>query len=333
MRILVCEYVSGGGLIGRDLPPSLAREGDMMLTALVKDLAALPGIEILATRDSRLPPPDLTARFHPVEPGEDPWALWRSLIASADAFLPVAPETDGILENLSLLATAAGCRLIGSAPGAVRLTASKRATAKRLAAHGVDTVPTWPASDFPDVAKGWVVKPDQGAGCEDTMLFERRAELEEWLAHGRQSKGFIVQPYLPGPTGSLSVLYADGATWLLACNRQKVALSDGRFHYTGGVVGGFEAGREAYQALAEAVGKAIEGLWGYVGIDFVATPGGPLLLEINPRPTTSYVGLHRALGVNPAGLLLELLDHGMAGTRRTLACAPVEIDVREACHA
>lgn len=333
MRILVCEYVSGGGLIGRDLPPSLAREGDMMLSALVKDLAALPGIELLTTRDCRLPPADLAARFHSVEPDDDPWALWRSLIPTADAFWPVAPEADGLLENLSLLAMEAGRRLIGSQPRAVRLTAAKRATAECLAAHGVAAVPTWPASEFPNAANGWVVKPDQGAGCEDTMLFERRAGLEAWLARHGQGKDLIVQPYLTGPAGSLSVFYADGAAWLLACNRQKVALSDGRFHYTGGVVGGFEAGRETYQVLAAAVGKAIEGLWGYVGIDFVATSDGPVVLEINPRLTTSYVGLHRALGVNPAGLLLDLLDHGMAATRRPLACAPVEIDVREACHA
>ena len=55
MRIFVCEYVTGGGLCGQPLPASLSREGDMMLTALVKDLAALDGVEIVTTRDKRLP--------------------------------------------------------------------------------------------------------------------------------------------------------------------------------------------------------------------------------------------------------------------------------------
>lgn len=333
MRILVCEYVSGGGLVGRELPPSLAREGDMMLSALVKDLAALPGIEVLATRDSRLPPPDLPARFHRIERGDDPWELWRALVASVDALWPVAPEGDGLLERLSLLAREAGRRLIGCTPEAIRLTASKRATAERLAAHGIATVPTWPASDFPQAAQGWVVKPDQGAGCEDTLLFEQRAELEAWLAHDGRGKDLVVQPHLAGPAGSLSVLYAEGAAWLLACNRQKVTLADGRFRYDGGVVGGLETGRGGYEVLAASVGEAVEGLGGYVGIDFIATAEGPAVLEINPRLTTSYVGLHRALGVNPAGLLLALLDHGMAATRRPLACAPVALDLREACHA
>jgi predicted ATP-grasp superfamily ATP-dependent carboligase len=333
LRILVCEYVTGGGLAGRDLPPSLAREGDMMLAALVKDLGALAGIEVLATRDSRLPPPDFPARFHRVEPGDDPWAVWRALLATADAFWPVAPEQDGILESLSLLARESGRRLIGCRPPAIRLTASKRATAEQLAARGVAAVPGWPPGQIPDAADGWVVKPDRGAGCEDTILFRRRSELEDWLAQDRQATDIVVQPYMTGPAGSLSVLYGDGAAWLLACNRQKVALRDGRFHYLGGVVGGFEAGRGTYRDLAESVGKAIDGLWGYVGIDFVAGRDGPVVLEINPRLTTSYVGLHRALGVNPAGLVLDLLDHGLAATRRPLACDPVEIDLLEACHA
>ncbi|HZV97627.1 MAG TPA: hypothetical protein VFF74_01420, partial [Methylophilaceae bacterium] len=34
---------------------------------------------------------------------------------------------------------------------------------------------------------------------------------------------------------------------------------------------------------------------------------GISVLEINPRLTTSYVGLHKALHYNPAELLLELL--------------------------
>ena len=44
MRILVHEFVSGGGLAGRPVPASLAREGAAMLTALVADLAAIRGI-------------------------------------------------------------------------------------------------------------------------------------------------------------------------------------------------------------------------------------------------------------------------------------------------
>jgi len=41
-------------------------------------------------------------------------------------------------------------------------------------------------------------------------------------------------------------------------------------------------------------------------VDFVETPGGPVVIEVNPRLTTSYAGLHRAIGLNPAKLVLGL---------------------------
>jgi hypothetical protein len=42
VRIFVCEYITGGGLDGKPLPAGLARKGNLMLAALVKDLAPLP---------------------------------------------------------------------------------------------------------------------------------------------------------------------------------------------------------------------------------------------------------------------------------------------------
>jgi predicted ATP-grasp superfamily ATP-dependent carboligase len=48
-------------------------------------------------------------------------------------------------------------------------------------------------------------------------------------------------------------------------------------------------------------------LWGYVGVDLVLTGDGPVVLEINPRLTTSYCALRPALGLNTAALVLDLL--------------------------
>ena len=55
MRILVHEFVSGGGFAGRDVPASLAREGAAMRTALVSDLAAIGRHQIVTTADPRFP--------------------------------------------------------------------------------------------------------------------------------------------------------------------------------------------------------------------------------------------------------------------------------------
>jgi predicted ATP-grasp superfamily ATP-dependent carboligase len=44
---------------------------------------------------------------------------------------------------------------------------------------------------------------------------------------------------------------------------------------------------------------------GYVGIDMVLTDRDAVVIEVNPRVTTSYVGLRKVLRPNPAALMLE----------------------------
>jgi predicted ATP-grasp superfamily ATP-dependent carboligase len=332
LRILVCEYVTGGGLAGRELPPSLAREGDMMLSALVKDLAEFGGTRVVVTRDRRLPPLGVEVETHWLEPEDEPWDCWRRLLAQADAFWPIAPESEGLLEGLSRLAVEAGCRLIGCSLEAVRLAASKGATATHLAAAGIPVVEPWLPEALEDPPNGWIVKPDAGAGCEETKVFRERDHLEAWLNKIGEQGGFIVQPCLTGEAASLSLLCQDGAALLLACNRQDVVERDGELRYLGSTVGGLETRRCLYQPFAERLARAMPGLWGYVGVDLVDTPDGAVVLEVNPRLTTSYVGLRRSLGVNPAELVLALLDRELSEITPPLVRRPTEVLV-EPCHA
>lgn len=317
MRVFVCEFVTGGGFAGASLPESLCREGDMMLQALVKDLAELPQLELAVARDRRLPDPALPCTLVRVSEDEDPWPVWRRLIAEADAVWPIAPETDGLLERLSTLVLDGSRRLLGSRPAALRRAASKRLTAERLAACGIAAVQTLPlpsalADGLPPGEAGWVVKPDDGAGAEDTFLFREAADVRRWASGRADAARFVIQPYLPGDAASLSLLCRDRQAALLSCNSQDVRLDGGNFRYRGGVVGGAEVRRAAYEPLATQVATAMPDLWGYVGVDLVETKQGPILLEINPRLTTSYVGLHRALGTNPAALVLRLLEEHLS---------------------
>lgn len=327
MRVFVCEYVTGGGFAATSLPPELCREGDMMLTSLIRDLAAVPDVEVVSPRDSRLPASAAPAEFHPVERLDQDWAAWRRLAAGCDALWPIAPESGGVLERLSRLAEETGCRLLGSRPAAVRLTAGKQATLDRLAAAGLPVVPCARAACPGPAPDGWVVKPDDGAGCEETRLFRGREDLDRWLRQEGGDRVWAVQPYLPGEAGSLSILCRDGEAWLLACNRQNVVVREGEFRYLGNLVAGFAACRDWGREAAARLARAVPGLWGYVGLDFVLAAEGPRVLEVNPRLTLSYVGLRRALRVNPAALVLGLLDAPIAALAQPLDGTPVEVCV------
>jgi len=331
MRVYVCEYVTGGGCLTEALPASLVREGELMLRALVRDLSDIDGIEVVVSRDARLPDPGLACEVIRLEPSADAWAQWRRAIARADATWPIAPETGGALERLSRLVLDTQRALLGSTPASVAVAASKRATAARLAQCGIAVVPTYPVAQAPlGQAPFWVVKPDDGAGAEDTRLYARDA-LAAALADGAIPSGHVAQPYLEGTAASLSLICRDGRAWLLTANRQRIACEDGAFRLQGVVVNGLARERARFEPLARAVAAAFPGLWGYVGIDAICTPEAIRVLEINPRLTTSYAGLRAALGVNPAALVLALAH---ADPRvPTAARPPVDVDVELGCAA
>jgi tyramine---L-glutamate ligase len=312
VRVFAYEFVTGGGLVGQPLPTDLAREADMMLRALLGDLAAVPGVQVVTTRDPRLGELAGTAVLAARE-GEESLATYRRGLAVADAAWPTAPETAGALEQLAQLTLSEGKILLGSPPDAVRISASKLRTATVLAGAGIPTVPTFGrASGMPPTPGRWVVKPDDGAGCDSTELVTDWRDAQRRLQAGNGH--LVAQPWVEGDPRSLSLLCAAGQAVLLSVNRQCMRIRDGRLSLVGLRVNAVPDPSGDYGALARSVAAAIPSLRGYVGVDFILTEEGPVVLEINPRLTTSYCGLRSALGVNVAQLVLELSRSGMLPT-------------------
>lgn len=327
MRVFVFEYVSGGGFAGQPMVASLLAEGDLMLAAVVLDLLSIPDVVVSTCRDQRLGMPPLPIEVTPV--GDDWQTAWRTGIAAADAVLPVAPETDGILEALCRDVLDAGKVLLNSRPHGVAVAASKLATFRCLAAANVPLVASWEADRVPAsaVAGPLVVKPDQGIGCQGMRLLNDGRALSDFLSQQANACDWLVQPYVSGVPASLSVMVGDDCLCLLGSNRQRVVQVDDRLVLLGCVVNGLGDHGEALLPLARQVCSAIEGLWGYVGIDLMLTDEGPLVLEVNPRLTTSYVGLSRSLGRNVAELLLLLADNGQVLPGRYLPGSSVHVDL------
>lgn len=308
MRIFLYEHVTGGGFMGQPLPASLAREGDRMLRAALDDLTELPGVETVVSRDPRLPfPPGAAAVLEPA-PGESPRSLYRRGLALADLAWIIAPETGGVLEALAREALNQGKGLLGCAPEAVRVAASKRATARALARAGLPVVPTFaPGEPLPALPGPWVVKPDDGAGCEGARRVPDVDAVRAALLEA--GTGPVAQPWIEGEAASLSLLvFPEGRVRLLSCNRQHIAVRGEALALTGVTVGAWADADGRLAALAQAAVAAIPGLAGFVGIDYVQTPAGPVVLEVNPRLTTSYCGLRSVLGMNPAALALGLVS-------------------------
>lgn len=306
MKIFVFEYVTGGGLYREPLPASLVREGDLMLRSLLVDLSEVSGIVVTTSRDSRLPLLDVPMETATVFPESDFLRCLQKCIDAVDAVWLIAPETNRVLEYLSAMVIRAGKKLLGCTPDAVAITTGKYSTSALMAERGVAVVPSFRPQELKVEAGIWVVKPDDGAGCEDTCCFTNHADLMAWLEQSDRMRSHIVQPYLSGEPASLSMLCRNGKAWLLSCNRQLIQLNQGRFSYHGSVLNGMANCWAAFALTAQHVAQAIPGLAGYVGVDLVVTSNEIIVLEINPRLTTSYVGLRRAMNFNPARLVLDM---------------------------
>jgi predicted ATP-grasp superfamily ATP-dependent carboligase len=101
-------------------------------------------------------------------------------------------------------------------------------------------------------------------------------------------------------------LFKQGRAWLLCANQQQFKISEQQYHLAGLIVN-HSNDIAAYSVLVDAIALALPELWGYVGIDLIATPEQTWVLEINPRLTTSFVGIYEALGLNMVEAILQLV--------------------------
>jgi len=297
--VLVHEWVTGGGLAGQDLPPSWAAEGGAMRRAVSADFTQLDGVWVVTTLDERFAA-ERVAGSEIVAPGREE-AVLRRLAASCDFTVVIAPETGGVLESRAALVESAGGRSLGSSPAAVALAADKLRLARHWERAGVPTPRTEPWDPRGTLPSGFnfpaVLKPVDGAGSLHTDFLEGPRDR---IFSEPPPGAMILQPFVPGePMSATFLVSRTGRVRLVGVGWQDVAVVGGRFAYRGGRLPA--PASWALGAPVDAV-RSVPGLRGVVGVDFVRDPdtGAATVLEINPRPTTSYVGLQRLL---PPGVL------------------------------
>jgi predicted ATP-grasp superfamily ATP-dependent carboligase len=315
--ILVHEYVTGGGWPEPDLPGALGDEAAALVQALLADLRAWGRFPVVTTHDPRWRREPLAVdRVVDLSSEVYPTGLLR-LARECGAAIVVAPEGDGVLERLSSLMLGAGVCLLGSLPWAVAVAADKYECHRRFTQAGLptpDTVRVAPAAAAMAADRlGYpvVVKPLDGAGCDGVCLAGDESQLEAALRQpaliGRAM--VLVQRYVEGRAVSVSLVATAGRTAVLSLNAQSVHAGI-PFVYHGGVAGIPHPRRAEVCELAQRAAALVPGLRGYVGVDMVLGEQEIWMIEINPRPTTSYVGLRHAIDVNIAAAIWHACRDG-----------------------
>lgn len=293
-----------------------------MLRAFVSDAVAA-GCEVITTWDQRLDVPNgfPTEAFQliPVaNPGAERDEFAR-LCRQAEACYVIAPELDEELVRRVTVAQALSRRCLNASVEAVDLCGDKWAFYQHCERVGIPTILTRQLGNHADVPLPGVVKLRLGAGSQQMQLVTRESD---WPSAGSESQcqrrsELLAQPFHAGHAISIAAIVdLPGRSKLLPVADQFIDPKRA-FEYRGGRIPS-TWDSATVRDLAKQVIDSIPGLSGYVGIDLLipeATPDHPLVVEVNPRLTTSYIGYRRLCRNN-------LIQHWLEESNWPLAWNP-----------
>ncbi len=280
-----------------------------MRRALCEDFSSIPGCQVVVLLDERFPDDPGSWTTVRVGPGQVHSVL-AQLSSVASHTLVVAPETGGLLASCASIVHSGW---LGSDLDAIELCTDKARLADHLCSRGLRVPDHWivnPGDPWPTGAPDQaVLKPIDGAGSLETRLVNRSPRLEGFL------RPRLLQSFHRGTPMSASFLVdARGRPFLVGIGTQRLLILDSELVYQGGMV---PLGDPSWADAAARAVKSVPGLSGWVGVDFVREESGECtILEINPRVTTSLVGLRSRL---PSGTIANAWLALAEGDDETLA--------------
>jgi predicted ATP-grasp superfamily ATP-dependent carboligase len=155
--------------------------------------------------------------------------------------------------------------------------------------------------DFPFPA---IVKRCDGAGSVGLSLLRQRPGLPTTVAWPSR-----IERFCNGMPVSVSCICGHKGVFPLPPSWQRLS-GDGRFRYEGGAIPIPPPQARRAKRLARRAVEALGGAMGYLGIDMVlgerSDGRDDVVIEINPRLTTSYVGLRTLAESNLVQAMIDV---------------------------
>jgi len=333
LKLLVYEHVSGGGFVDEAIPAGVLSEGFGMLATVISDFKAA-GHNVTTTLDSRI------ARLNPLIAADCVVPVFSSketetnlhkISEQADVAYVIAPETGGVLSSVVKLVEQTGVESLNCSANVIKKVSDK-AVFYNLMRRRVLPLPEtilFSETDDLDVVKKvirdrlnfpLIIKPSNGVSCCGLSVVRNEDQLAgavDKIKRESSSEHFLVQDLIIGAAASVSLLSTGDDVVAISLNRQEVKLetSEAPSSYCGGWVpfdNPLQA--EAFEVARKLI-KAFPGLRGYIGVDFVLKENETVVVDVNPRLTTSYVGLRRVVNFNPAQAILNAVLKSKLPTR------------------
>jgi tyramine---L-glutamate ligase len=328
LKIAIYEYVSGGGYAQQPIPLGLLAEGYGMLRSIAADFKAA-GHEVtvlLDERISKLNSPIEADFVVSVVSCSEPQKFLAKKDNAFDAVLIVAPETGQILQNLVQALEVKGKVCLNCTSEAIEKVSNKATLNQQLNKAQIATPKTLILNFKDDIAKTTkiiareltypiVLKTLDGAGCSGMSIIKTEETLNAAITKLQKNSTapqFIAQNYVNGLPASVSVISNGKKAIAISLNKQQIALAQPseESQYIGGCVPLEHPLSAKACSIAERLVESIAGLRGYVGVDVVLSEDMVYVVDVNPRLTTSYVGLHAVSDFNVAQAIFEAVTTG-----------------------
>ncbi len=325
LNILLYEHISGGGSVNVPLPSSLLCEGFAMLSGLTADFKNF-GHNITIMLDYRV------AKFKPLIKADrqiivdsNPEKIFQDSLKDFEAAYVIAPESNRILQLIVKNVEDSGLLSLNCDSKIIAQTSSKGTLLEHVKGLGLNVPETlfFETIDLAELARTSssalsfpiIVKPVDGAGCSGLSVVRDPQQLSMAISKIRKEDmltPILAQKLVEGISTSVCLISNGDEAIPISLNRQFVNLAspDSLSGYIGGEVPFDSSLRDAAFLAAKQVVESFSGLRGYVGVDVILSDDKVFIIEVNPRLTTSYIGLRRVSNFNLSQAILDsILKH------------------------
>ena len=324
-KIFIFEFVSGGGYNNMVIPSSLFCEGYSMLKSLIEDFSNLD-FEIYTLLDQRIAFLGgylKTKNIELVQGNCNYLESYKKMVLKSDACFIIAPEFSNILYKLTEIADNYEKHIYSIGLEGISIGASKMNTYKYFKQSHIPTPETYliPTLEnrldldfiyekFEELNQSIIIKPEDGVGAEHVLHIDNKSQIHEYFDTKKIpidfSRKYILQKFIDGLDMSTSLIgiYDENQIkpYILSINTQNVLFQKGSLEsqYKGGITPA-----ENSAVIKDHLNTFLQKLnlsyfKGYFGIDFILTPKNSFqFIEINPRLTTSYLGIRNTHDTNP----------------------------------
>ena len=281
-KILIFEYITGGGLIEKKVDNNLLFEAETILNSLI----TTSNYQVNFFCDYR-------HRFRHREgaiivPKNNPGIIYNSkFINKYDFYLPICPETHLIYYTY--------VKKIAHTVNNMNLSCTKTilTTSDKLTFRQICNKKNISNPDSFDTSKSnqlYIEKDRTSCGCINTRIVKDNQT---------QTKDKIIEKYIPGQSYSISLHISHKRYNIMSINKQIIQKKNNSIKLKALLVNIYPSFRDHLFNFIDNILNVFPNLRGFVGLDFIEYKGELFLIEINARYTTSMSLIERCKKKHP----------------------------------